>query len=1603
MRGKDVELLQQELRQLGFAINDEAGYFGSSTRRAVERFQEENNLEMTGVVDKPTATRINEAIQALEPEPESDDTTGSFVVGGHVRKAEGSPLVGAIVRAFDKDLRHEESLGEEVTDESGRYEIAYTAEQFRRAEKKRADLIVRVFDQEDQELIASDILFNAQTEETVNLMIGGGEYRGPSEYERLLAEITPILENVPLTELSEEDISFLSSETGLVSQHIEFLALASKRAQETDLPTEIFYGFARQDFSISTLKDIFRQERHTLHNALIAALAGNIIPERLRTSIDSILDQLNERAVTEELEGESSMGALLRTSPILKDDLERQKSFISIYREYRGSSEAFWKELPGNYPEFADENVIKELQVSLELGRITLNHPPLVKIIQDELRQNDSLPDLRELATWEVTDWRQRIETAGTPPTIPGETEEERSKYAEAIFQAVEIRFPTAVIAHRLGNTPEDLQNLPGADSLLQVFKQDSSFELGKENIDLYLGGPDADDNIKADLKSWQRVYRISPQDGRYDVMRVLKRDGLDCAQNITRMGRTAFMDQYSGVLGDSEQVDMVWNKSSHVNAMVLSLVSQFSGQFNTITPKAIPYQPIDEVEGVPNWKELFGSLDFCECEHCKSVYGPAAYFVDLLYFLKNASPKNKKSPLTALLSRRPDLSEIELSCSNTNTVMPYVDLVNEVLENALAWFILKHSAADLDDSILNQTIREKFNQAGYRLSAKAKLSTIHKRNQWRVIDGVYIYVILHQKDNQHIVYHLLKNQTRATQDELSAIPEHLSEQAYLKLSKAVYPWDLPFDLWFEESRVYLKHLGAKRYQWMEKFRKDKPLDAACDHLGITEQERKLITSKLGTSEYNLWGLKQKQEYEKLRSVGAFLKQAGFDNKNDKSDENFKALCRLLVGTLYVRKDSTITITVDANCDFDKTKIENDKDAASNIRSQKWESILNRARRFLRLQRKLGWTIYELDKTITAFNANLDGKKGDDFLQQISFVERLRAELKVPLIEMLSWWGLIDTFADQAEEEENKKEKSLYEQLFLNKTVSSTGNGIFKLNANGTDLAKTNEKITSHTSAVVSALVISLANLRLLLAEMARYEEKLQNKKIDPNKLTLNLSRLSRLYRMVSLAKGLKLSVKKFLAAKAVIGIDPFKSTEDTFKFVEKVQKIQASSFSITELNYLLRHQYEVTDGIVPTDADVAKIMAEIRSGLLKILKDTSFIPDPQGTMTKAKLSLLVPENRVNELLEVINGDSKKNESVQNKLIDELLKPYVDTQAVKKQLVGQNALKKTEKAERFEYFLKQFLPYLRNVLSENLVKQKLSTALKLDADIFDLLLKTYIKGQLDAIKPVFKDFLALSDSGLFAEYYKNTNLSGNSEKQRIDSTIDFQWLKNPLGENAGNFSVKWSGMVQVEQQGIHIFHLQASGGAELWIDNQKIINDWAKNSIDVNKNVKLKAGKFYDILLKYQSIQNGSESIKLSWTPPSAPKQVIPANKLLPSLPKQAVPKNRLVPPTALLFCGNSYCLLHKLAMVITKFEIQVDELDYLSAHSDDFEKFDLNKFPIKASEKNSTLFKQWERLYEIFTFRSHYSQADIRLIDVFEGAYQSVATAKAKLIKLTG
>ena len=60
----------------------------------------------------------------------------------------------------------------------------------------------------------------------------------------------------------------------------------------------------------------------------------------------------------------------------------------------------------------------------------------------------------------------------------------------------------------------------------------------------------------------------------------------------------------------------------------------------------------------------------------------PAAYLVELMEFLDTDDAEHEKSPLEILQGRRPDLQHLLLSCENTNVALSYVDLVNEVLEH---------------------------------------------------------------------------------------------------------------------------------------------------------------------------------------------------------------------------------------------------------------------------------------------------------------------------------------------------------------------------------------------------------------------------------------------------------------------------------------------------------------------------------------------------------------------------------------------------------------------------------------------------------------------------------------------------------------------------------------------------------------------------------------------------------------------------------------------------------------------------------------------------------------------------------------------------------
>ncbi|WP_219469075.1 hemopexin repeat-containing protein, partial [Nonomuraea rhizosphaerae] len=82
--------------------------------------------------------------------------------------------------------------------------------------------------------------------------------------------------------------------------------------------------------------------------------------------------------------------------------------------------------------------------------------------------------------------------------------------------------------------------------------------------------------------------------------------------------------------------------------------------------------------DSLPSYEQLFEELDFYEGDEARSVYSPAAYLVDLLRLLEGVYQDPD------LLRRRPDLAKIPLDAENTFTESPYLDIVNEVLEQVI-------------------------------------------------------------------------------------------------------------------------------------------------------------------------------------------------------------------------------------------------------------------------------------------------------------------------------------------------------------------------------------------------------------------------------------------------------------------------------------------------------------------------------------------------------------------------------------------------------------------------------------------------------------------------------------------------------------------------------------------------------------------------------------------------------------------------------------------------------------------------------------------------------------------------------------------------------
>ncbi|HEU0173964.1 MAG TPA: neuraminidase-like domain-containing protein [Blastocatellia bacterium] len=1150
-----------------------------------------------------------------------------------------------------------------------------------------------------RELVASDIQFNAPAKTTINLTLPSTE-RAPSEYERYLAILEPLLQGLSLTDIREDDeyqdITFLAGDTGLNRRRIAWVAQAAKLERETNgIPAELFYGLFRQGLS-TKLNELLLTNSTILKSALERSIEDNFISDRLRDGIRGYLEALYQLRLTKEQEPSTDPA-----SPTLKDrfgDLFTDDQMLSIAKadvEHPTLSKEWEDSLKENGFRSKD---IQTIQTTYLLGGLTQNNHALGQTLRQKYGI-ETPGDLRNLASLDSTDWYSLAAKHGV-------NAEQRDLYVKTIVKTLEVSFTGAVMARDIENG-QLVVSETARPILKQFFKDNPNFEFDTHYVTPFLaddGGADLtgieSDQIpvlKKELLRLDRVRKLVPRSTDFDFIpsaSALLEANLDSANRIVSIGSRDFVAMMKDTLPGGEAAAIrVYDQASNNSMLAQAVISDY---VNTLaTPIATLSDSVtNDTIQVPDMATLFGNQDFCSCADCRSVYSPAAYFVDLLKFLWNRQPANPTLK-DRLFKRRPDLGEIELTCENTNTPLPYVDLVNEILEDTVAplsAFVANTTLPVSSISALDGRNLQQLKQANSApplsiptplatLSNDAQIEVVKLGELWTIDEPAFTYTI--RAENGSVKLVTRGRQTKGSAEERGAQPQYINDRAYDVIRAQVFPWSAPFDLPMEVADSYLKHFDVTRGRLMEVFRPGDRSDIlnsfewGCAQLEIGIDEAKIITGETtgqpngaAPGLWNLWGFSQESGSipNPTDNTGAltgnWIQVIGgrIDALLQQSHLTYRELLDLL-DTYFINPMASTgrqlsVISTDAanpdTCETDKLKLEGfDVDAAVRIV------------RFVRLWRRLGWSMRDLDRALTAFKPPLGNKAAssndisanEEFLVKLAQVHCLEQNLNIPVSRLLSWWGDIDTkqYRDYTDDLPINS-PSVYTQVFRGRTISNSPYTAFP-----EDPGQLTGNLSDHYGALATSLGLSLQDL----TRLAKHLKVLPNADTPPQlDDALNLANLSRLYRHSLLAKTLRLQIRDYLILLELSESQPFVSTLDSIMFIEGVWRLREAGFSVTQLDDLLRAPAAGSAGEKLAEERAVDVLEDLRRNLRQLADEYDALDpsnDTHGDLLRQKLALLNwGASLVDDVIATLNGTMAYEAQLLSALPNNLLLPNAD-------------------------------------------------------------------------------------------------------------------------------------------------------------------------------------------------------------------------------------------------------------------------------------------------------------------------------------------------------
>ncbi len=187
-------------------------------------------------------------------------------------------------------------------------------------------------------------------------------------------------------------------------------------------------------------------------------------------------------------------------------------------------------------------------------------------------------------------------------------------------------------------------------------------------------------------LKGLQRLKHITPNE---EHAIQLYNMGLDSCFQISSLTKQNFLNQYREAFDDKQDLALATyqkavSRKSQLTLHYMNIVNHKEPHYQALHSNNLSVATDVRFEHLPSYGDLFGGLDFCSVESCRSIFSPAAYLVDLVRFKEVYLNDQKVASQNRLDHRRPDLASILLDCENTDTLLPKLSIVNRLLEGQI-------------------------------------------------------------------------------------------------------------------------------------------------------------------------------------------------------------------------------------------------------------------------------------------------------------------------------------------------------------------------------------------------------------------------------------------------------------------------------------------------------------------------------------------------------------------------------------------------------------------------------------------------------------------------------------------------------------------------------------------------------------------------------------------------------------------------------------------------------------------------------------------------------------------------------------------------------